>query len=131
MSKIAKITFNKTGLVVLLQVADDDQTRSVGLMNVSHLNDKSGMIFIFETDDNLSFYMYRTSIPLTILFINRSMRIIDIQNMKPCSYNNPSFCEIYKSREPAKYAIEVNIGFNQKYAINIGDYITINQIYSS
>lgn len=130
MSKIAKITFNKTGLVVLLQVADDDQTRSAGLMNVSHLDDKSGMIFIFNNDQNLSFWMYKTLIPLTILFINSNMKIVDIQNMESCLEQNPYACMKYESREPAKYAIEVNKGFNQKYAINIGDHITINKIYS-
>jgi uncharacterized membrane protein (UPF0127 family) len=131
MSKIAKVIFNKTELVLLLQVADTDILREHGLMNVKYLDDKSGMLFIFNDNYNLSFWMYRTYIPLTVLFINSRMKIVDIQSMESCFEENRNMCNKYISREPAKYAIEVNKGFHQKYAINIGDYITIDNIYYS
>lgn len=128
MNKTAKITFNKTGLSISLSVADDNVTRNKGLMDIHYLDPNSGMLFIFDQNSDLMFWNKNTYIPLTVIFINDKMRVVDIQNMSPFTENGIKYNRSY---QPAKYVIEVNKGFNIQNNITIGDRITINNIYYS
>lgn len=52
-----------------VEVADDDQKRSTGLMHRTELALDRGMIFDFKTPQNVSFWMRNTFIPLDMVFI--------------------------------------------------------------
>ncbi len=89
------------------------------------LGQEEGMIFCFERSGLQSFWMYNTRIPLTIIFLNERLRIVDIQDMAPCLKKNAESCRVYTSRKSAKYAIEVNQGFVSKHGIVLGDCVTM------
>lgn len=96
-------------------VADDDDSRSEGLMNVHNLPDNAGMLFIFEDEAPRSFWMANTPISLDILFVNSEMEIVRIhRNTPPYSHEN------IVSESPAKYVVEVNAGFTLNYDIREG-----------
>ena len=80
------------------------------------------MLFVFEDSKIRSFWMKNTLIPLDIMFINSDYEIIDIQTMEPC-LEDP--CKNYISKQPAKYALEVNSGFAEDNEIQIGDKVEI------
>lgn len=100
---------------VKVAVADDDESRSEGLMDVFELPRDSGMLFIFEDESPRSFWMANTPLSLDILFVNSEMEIIRIhRNTAPYSQDN------ILSDGPAMYTIEVNAGYTQRHDIMEG-----------
>ena len=106
---------------VEVAVADDDHTRNEGLMDVHHLPENSGMLFIFDGNEPRSFWMANTPIPLDIIFANSEFEIVRIhRNTAPYSHQS------FRSEEPAKYVVEVNAGYTLRYDINEGMKISLD-----
>jgi uncharacterized membrane protein (UPF0127 family) len=102
---------------VRVEIADTDAERQRGLMGRTALPEDQGMLFVFGGEQELSFWMRNTLIPLSIAYIDSEGRIVDIQDMKPLDDDPPH----YVSAEPARYALEVNRGFFEKHSIMVGD----------
>jgi uncharacterized membrane protein (UPF0127 family) len=96
-----------------LEVANTDKKRADGLMFVEELQKNKGMLFIFENEQNLTFWMKNTYISLDILFLDENFKIVSIQkNAKPNQTQ-----ELYPSNAKAKYVIEINGGMVQELGI--------------
>ena len=108
---------------VNVEIADDNEERTKGLMLREKLNENEGMLFVFENEGYQAFWMKNTLIPLDIIFIGKDLGIVDIKNAVPCKEEN---CALYKSSKPAKYVLEVNDHFTIKNNIKIGDKITLS-----
>ncbi|MDQ3834921.1 MAG: DUF192 domain-containing protein [Actinomycetota bacterium] len=104
---------------VQVEIADTDAERQQGLMGRTALAEDAGMLFVFDQEQQLSFWMKDTSIPLSIAFINGEGRIVDIQDMQPFD-ETP-----HLSAEPARYALEVNQGFFEERGVMIGDKVEL------
>lgn len=102
---------------VRVEVADTDPERARGLMGRTALAEDRGMLFVFEEEQELSFWMKDTLIPLSIAYMDSEGRIVDIQDMKALDDDPPH----YTSAEPARYALEVNKGFFQERGVEVGD----------
>ncbi len=98
-----------------VEIADTPAKRETGLMGRTALAADAGMLFVFDQDQPLSFWMKDTLIPLSIAFINSKGIIVDIQDMQPLD-ETP-----HHSVAPAKYALEVNQGFFRAQGIQVGD----------
>jgi uncharacterized protein len=99
-------------------VADDDESRSEGLMNVHNLPSDAGMLFIFDSDQPRSFWMANTPISLDIIYANSEFEIVRIhRNTPPYSHEN------IHSEAPAMYVVEVNAGYTLRHDILEGMYI--------
>jgi len=98
-----------------VEIADDDRERQRGLMERTELAENAGMLFVFEQEQQLSFWMKNTLIPLSVAYIDSDGRIIDIQDMEPLDTTS------HPSAEPARYALEVNQGFYEERGIEVGD----------
>lgn len=93
-------------------LADDDQTRSTGLMDVFDMPDNKGMLFIFDDEEPRSFWMANTPIALDIIFVNADKEIVRIQqNTRPYSDRN------VVSEYPAMYVVETNAGYTLRHDI--------------
>lgn len=108
---------------VEVAVADDDLSRSEGLMDVHSLPSDSGMLFIFEGDQPRSFWMANTPLSLDILFANSEMEIVRIHRNTP-----PYSHEQIRSELPAKYVVEVNAGYTLRHDITEGMRISISNL---
>lgn len=115
------ITFLPAGASIKAEVADTDLARRKGLMHRTHLDEQAGMIFYFDQPAHHSFYMYNTRIPLSVIFLDGDLRIVDVQDMEPCLDENPAACTVYTPRAACTYAVEVNQAFVRKYGIKVGD----------
>lgn len=93
-------------------IADDDDSRNEGLMDVRELPPDNGMLFIFENEQPRSFWMANTPLSLDIIFINADFEIVRIHRNTP-SYSNENF----ESGVPAKYVVEVNAGYTLEHDI--------------
>jgi uncharacterized membrane protein (UPF0127 family) len=122
-----RIVFRPGGVTVLAERADSPDNKARGLMYRTFLGQSEGMIFYFEESGYQTFWMHNTRLPLTIIFLNERLRIVDIQDMQPCLERNADLCKMYTSRSVALYAIEVNQGFARKHGINVGDRVTIEK----
>ncbi len=109
------IEFN--GIKLYIEIAMTDQERMMGLMFRQSLPQNNGMLFIFEKEQVLNFWMKNTSIPLSIAYIRENGLIIGIYDMKP--YDETPISSVY----PCKYALEVNQSWFDKNNIKTGDTI--------
>ncbi|MDR3167170.1 MAG: DUF192 domain-containing protein [Treponema sp.] len=119
----AELTLQKAGgIPVRLQaeIARTEQERARGLMHRSSLSDGEGMLFVFERDQILSFWMKDTLIPLSIAFISYDGRILEIYDMKV-----RDLTPIYSSRA-ARYALEVPQGWFERAGVTTGDRLNLN-----
>jgi uncharacterized membrane protein (UPF0127 family) len=125
--KARQVTFLPANVLLRAEVADTDRTREKGLMYRTYLGENDGMIFYFDQPGHHAFYMYNTRIPLSVIFLNGSLEIVDLQDMAPCMEENPSACPIYAPKAACSYAIEVNQQFVRKYGIKTGDRVRIEK----
>ena len=109
-------------VIVNVEIVDDAKERAQGLMFREFLDDKNGMLFVFDDEDYHSFWMKNTLIPLDMIFISDKLEIVDIIYAEPCD-EDP--CGSYKPMEIAKYVLEVNGNFTIKNNIKTGNKITI------
>jgi len=102
-------------------IARDGLERTLGLMNVTEdeLPDDRGMIFVFEFDRLLSFWMRNTIIPLDIAYIRSDGTIVKTYTMQPLNEAG------YPSIEPAQFALEVRAGELDKHGIGPGDKVIL------
>lgn len=102
-------------------VADQPETREIGLMNVteSELPADRGMIFVFEHDQYLSFWMRNTIIPLDIAYIRSDGTIVKTYTMSPLDESG------YPANEPARFALEVRAGQFSQWGVVAGDHVVI------
>ena len=88
---------------VELALTEAEQTQ--GLMYRSELAEDRGMLFDFQKPQMLSFWMKNTLIPLDMIFLDKDWKVVDIiKNAQPCKSEK---CELYVSKFPAKYVVEV------------------------
>jgi uncharacterized protein len=104
-----------------VELADNEASRSLGLMYRKKLEKNYGMFFLMsDIDRPLQMWMKNTLIALDILFINKNLEIVNIvHNTKPMSL------DLIYSEQPASYVLEINAGLAQKNKINKMDTIFI------
>ena len=115
-----KISINGNELDVSL--AEDEYSRSNGLMNTKQLAADAGMLFRWPEASPRSFWMKDTSIPLDIAFIASDGTITNIEQMIPFSLKS------VLSTKPASCALEVNSGWFEKNGVKPGD--TVDGIFN-
>ena len=106
----------KAGL--LIEIAEDDYSRSKGLMQRRDLAENQGMLFIFDREEPRVFWMKNTPLSLDMIFINARKEIIRIHK-----YTTPFSTQTYPSGQPAQFVVETVAGFTDRYEIKIGDCI--------
>jgi uncharacterized protein len=99
-----------------VELATNDAERSRGLMFRKELPEGHGMLFDFENDRPVAFWMHNTLISLDMIFITGDGRILRIaQNTEPLSDR------LIPSGGPVRAVLEVIAGTAQKLGIKAGD----------
>ena len=105
-----------------VEIADTDLKRKTGLQCKKEMKLDEGMLFIWRTEDFRNFWMKNTSIPLDIIFLNKTYEIVDIiYNAKPFSLKSLS------SNIKAQYVLELNKGVFDTNRFDLKDKIIINK----
>lgn len=123
--KPIEISFNKEAELVFLngndtiqsvdvELAETDYEQQTGLMHRTEMAMHQGMLFIYKDErPRPTFYMKNTRLPLDLIYINANKQVVEInKNAKPFD-ETP-----IRAEQPAKYVLEVNAGFADKYQIN-------------
>jgi uncharacterized protein len=102
-----------------VELAATDAEREKGLMFRKELPEGQGMLFDFQQDQPVAFWMHNTLISLDMLFIRGDGRIMRIaENAKPESD------DLIPSGVPVRGVLEVIAGTTRAMGIKPGDRVT-------
>ena len=111
-----KLDIQVNDITLHVEVASTHEKRLQGLMHRKTLPENKGMLFIYSSERIIKLWMKNTYIPLSVAFLNKEKKIINIEKMKP---NQTKV--IYRSKDLALYAVEVNQGWFETNKISVGD----------
>ncbi|MDR0527085.1 MAG: DUF192 domain-containing protein [Spirochaetaceae bacterium] len=114
-SKAGQITINA-------ELARSESEKTAGLMFRKKLADGEGMLFIWDSDRILSFWMKNTKIPLSIAYIDREGIIREIHDLRPGQLNS------VQSSISLRYALEVPQGWFERAGLALGDKIDLTGV---
>lgn len=100
------ITLEIAGNKVQVEVADTPQTMASGLMHRKSMPENAGMLFVFASERQASFWMRNTYIPLDIAYLDRAGRVKEIHSAQPLNES-----PIVSASTQIAYALEMNQGW--------------------
>lgn len=99
-----------------LEIADTDYDIQTGLMYRTSMKNNQAMLFIFENEQPLSFYMKNTKIPLDIIYLKADGTIDSFaENATPMDET------LLPSAGPVQYTLEIKAGLAEKWGLDVGD----------
>jgi uncharacterized protein len=113
-AELPAVTLSANGHKLTAEVASTEATRTEGLMHRRILPADRGMLFVFPEVSRHAMWMMNTYIPLSVAFLDEGGTIINIEDMKPHTRDS------HPSAKPAKYALEMNLGWFAKRGIKPG-----------
>jgi len=101
------------------EVAKQGEQRFMGLSFRETLSPNAAMLFVYPNEQQLTFTMRNTLLPLTIAYLSKDLVINEFHDMPV----GPD--QLFPSKKPAQFALEVNQGWFEKNGISVGDQVTI------
>jgi uncharacterized membrane protein (UPF0127 family) len=93
------------GVQLVLEVADDEQERAVGLMRRERVPPGTGMVFLYDEPVQARFYMFDVPIPLRAVFVREGSVVFSVV-MPPCRSTVPQDCPTYGPDEAFDTVVE-------------------------
>ena len=110
-----KVTKLSAGMhVIKAEVAANDPERQQGLMFREKMEPNAGMVFMFDQPTKQCMWMKNTLLPLSVAFLDEQGTVINVEDMQPKTL------ESHCSKKPAKYALEMNLGWFKQRNIKPG-----------
>ena len=107
---------------VLVEVAADPAARERGLMFRRRLEEGRGMLFVFEEEQEQSFWMKNTLIPLDMIFVSAEGRVVTvISRAEPLSLSP-------RIGGPCRYVLEVPGGWAEARGVKRGDRVRLENV---
>ena len=103
-------------------VADTDERRSHGLMEVPDVPTGTGMVFTFAADRSGGFWMKGTLTPLQIAWADADGTIVAVRTMEPCEADP---CPSYEPGATYRTALEVRAGWLDEIGVGVGDRLRV------
>ena len=119
-----RVNFPEENISVSVEIADSREGILQGMMYREELGEFAGMLFIFQEPKLAGFWMKNMLIPLDMIFISEGKEIVRIEENVPPCITDDAACETY-GKVLAKYVLEVNSGFAEKYGISEGEKVKI------
>jgi uncharacterized membrane protein (UPF0127 family) len=109
---------------VAVEIAEKYDDRMRGLMYRKSMGPDQGMLFVFDKEQVLKFWMKNTCIPLDMVFIGADGVIVGIEE------NTPTLStDTFSAYCPAEYVLEVNAGWTRKHGIKAGQKATWTELH--
>lgn len=100
------------------EVAATSESRQTGMMRRTIMAPQRGMLFVFPEVAAHCMWMRNTPLPLSVAFLDEKGRIINIEDMQPKTDQN------HCASRPARYALEMNLGWFRSRGLSAGFPIT-------
>ncbi len=122
----ARLSIDKTDILAWVAATHEERTKGLMFVEADRMQPREdgterGMLFVFENEQILSFWMKDTIIPLDIAYARSDGTIVKTYTMTPLDLSG------YSSLQPARFALEVNAGVFTAKGINEGEVINIPQ----
>jgi uncharacterized protein len=132
---LTAVTVHAPRATLMLEVARTEAEHERGLMGYTSLPEHSGMIFIFDVDGPVSFWMKDTLIPLDMVFVGADGRVRRVFAQVPTVSPALSDNQIPLETAKAKYVIELSAGEAARDGVTPGaflrDVITLSKDVSA
>lgn len=106
---------------VEVELAKNEHDHTRGLMFRKSMPENHGMLFLFPTKDNKTFWMHNTCIPLDMLFIDDDGLIVGIEENCP-TLDDDTFQVGCTSR----YVLEMNAGWARAHGVQAGQFAKLD-----
>jgi uncharacterized membrane protein (UPF0127 family) len=100
------------------ELAATHDSRQIGMMGRTIMAPQQGMFFVFPEVVKHCMWMRNTLLPLSVAFLDEKGRIINVEDMQPQSDDN------HCAAKPARYALEMNLGWFRSRGLGTGFAIT-------
>lgn len=100
------------------ELAATPDSRQTGMMRRTFMPPQRGMLFVFPETAKHCMWMRNTLLPLSVAFLDEKGRIINVADMQPESDDN------HCAAKPARYALEMNLGWFRSRGLGAGFAIT-------
>lgn len=117
------------GDILYAEIADTPRKRRKGLMFRRSLAPDHGMLFRFSDMGSWTFWMKNTQIPLDIIWLDQSGKVVDMAHNVPICERTDDFCPRYTPRAKAIHVLEVRAGTAKKLGLKRGDHLVISWPY--
>jgi uncharacterized membrane protein (UPF0127 family) len=105
------------------KLADDDEKRERGLMKVTKLGPNEGMLFVFDDERVLNFWMKDTLLDLSIGYFDSEGKLVSKAEME--SHPMDKEQKTYSSNAPALFALEMPQNWFTKNHVEIGAQLAV------
>jgi uncharacterized protein len=102
--------------VIDVEIADTPQEKAQGLMFRTHLDDNRGMLFAYDTPQEITMWMRNTYIPLDMVFIRADGTVHRIE-----ARTEPLSEDIIASRGDVTACLELAGGAAERLGLKAGD----------
>ena len=96
------------------EVVTTPEQRATGLMRRAEMPAQHGMLFVFPQEMRHCMWMKNTLLPLSVAFLDRAGRIINVEEMQPQTEDN------HCAKAEARYALEMNLGWFKTRGLSRG-----------
>lgn len=98
-----------------VEVADDPQERATGLMHRESMAQSAGMLFVYDIEEEVGFWMENTLIPLDMIFMDAEGTVVKVhENAIPLDRT------VIRSDFPTQFVLEINAGLAGQLGIAPG-----------
>ncbi|HKQ62124.1 MAG TPA: DUF192 domain-containing protein [Candidatus Polarisedimenticolaceae bacterium] len=113
-----------SGAAFGLELAIDPAEHARGYMFRDSVGTHEGMLFLFEESGRHSFWMKNCRVALDMIWLDESMRVVDIaREQAPCPATGP--CPSIVPLRAARYVLEVAGGTAARERLQLGDVVTM------
>jgi uncharacterized protein len=110
-----EISAKISGVLLKLKVCSTKSSQEKGYsQELNGPSENKGMLFVYDEDQPLSFWMKEVKFPLDIIFFDSSLEYIDHHTMAPGHDVADHDLPKYQSKKPARFAVELPGGWCEK-----------------
>jgi uncharacterized membrane protein (UPF0127 family) len=108
------------GQEIRAEVEMDSVDMQKGMMFRDSLARGRGMLFIHQTPGLYPYWMFQVRIPLDMLWMDASHRIVEISPDTPPCKTKASLCANYGGHQPAQFVLELGGGEARRLGLSVG-----------
>lgn len=112
------------GTEVMVDVADEHAERVQGLSGREYLEEREGLLFLYETPEIQGYWMKEMNFPIDIIWLFEGEVIGFVEDAQP----EDPVVTIYTSPAPVDAVLEVSAGFINSHSVKMGDILDIRVV---
>lgn len=106
-----------------LRIAATDLEKARGLMGVTRLEEAEGMVFMYDAESQMRFWMKDTPLDLDIAFVARDGTVLEVRTMTAGDTETTS-----SQSDQVRFAVEMRAGWFGHFGVKPGDHVNIDDL---